>query len=44
MESSSRILQMAQLRGKKAGFTAWQAMAMAYEVVSRVEGVSGRTG
>jgi hypothetical protein len=44
MESGSRILQMAQLRGKKAGLTDQQALAMAYEVVSRPEGVSGRTG
>ena len=44
MEPSSRILQMAQLRGKKARFTAWQALAMVYEVVSRLECVSGRTG
>jgi len=35
---------MAQLRGKKAGITDQQALAVAYEVVSRLEGVSGRTG
>jgi hypothetical protein len=44
MESSSRILQMAQLRGKKAGLTGQQALAVAYKVVSWLEGVSGRTG
>jgi len=35
---------MAQLRGKKAGITGQQALAVAYKVVPRLEGVSGRTG
>lgn len=44
MESGSRILQMAQLRGKKAALTDQQPLAVAYKVASRLEGVSGRTG
>ena len=44
MESGFRILQMTQLRGKKARLTDRQALAMAYEMASRLEGVSGRTG